>query len=42
MAITTLMHERAGLAFALQVDVQIALGELIDEAQARRARRPTR
>ena len=31
VAITTLMHERAGLAFALQVDVQIALGELIDE-----------
>jgi alkylation response protein AidB-like acyl-CoA dehydrogenase len=34
VAITTLMHERAGLAFALQVDVQIALGELIEEAKA--------
>ncbi len=34
VAITTLMHERAGLAFALQVDVQIALGELIDEVRA--------
>jgi alkylation response protein AidB-like acyl-CoA dehydrogenase len=31
VAITTLMHERAGLAFALQVGVQIALGELVDE-----------
>src|ERR671925_1323732 len=31
VAITTLMHERAGLAFALQARVQIALGELIDE-----------
>jgi alkylation response protein AidB-like acyl-CoA dehydrogenase len=31
VAITTLMHERAGLAFALQVGVQIALGELIEE-----------
>jgi len=28
VAITTLMHERAGLAFALQVDVQIILSEL--------------
>src|SRR5918997_1495310 len=28
VAITTLMHERSGLAFALQVDVQIVLGEL--------------
>jgi alkylation response protein AidB-like acyl-CoA dehydrogenase len=28
VAITTLMHERAGLAFALQVQVQIALREL--------------
>ena len=28
MAITTLMHERAGLAFALQVQVQIVLREL--------------
>src|SRR5262245_42882166 len=31
VAITTLMHERAGLAFALQSRVQIALGELADE-----------
>jgi alkylation response protein AidB-like acyl-CoA dehydrogenase len=31
VAITTLMHERAGLAFQLQVEVQIALGELIEE-----------
>jgi alkylation response protein AidB-like acyl-CoA dehydrogenase len=31
VAITTLMHERAGLAFALQVGVQIALGELVQE-----------
>jgi len=31
VAITTLMHERAGLAFALQVDVQIALRELQQE-----------
>jgi alkylation response protein AidB-like acyl-CoA dehydrogenase len=31
VAITTLMHERAGLAFALQVGVQVALGELVDE-----------
>jgi alkylation response protein AidB-like acyl-CoA dehydrogenase len=30
VAITTLMHERAGLAFALQVEVQIALRELQD------------
>jgi alkylation response protein AidB-like acyl-CoA dehydrogenase len=30
VAITTLMHERAGLAFALQIDVQIALRELRD------------
>jgi alkylation response protein AidB-like acyl-CoA dehydrogenase len=28
------MHERAGLAFALQVGVQIALGELVDEVRA--------
>src|SRR3954469_17141977 len=28
VAITTLMHERAGLAFALQARVQVALGEL--------------
>ena len=31
VAITTLMHERAGLAFALQVQVQIALRELQDQ-----------
>jgi alkylation response protein AidB-like acyl-CoA dehydrogenase len=31
VAITTLMHERAGLAFALQVEVQIALRELQEE-----------
>ena len=30
VAITTLMHERAGLAFALQVSVQIALRELME------------
>jgi alkylation response protein AidB-like acyl-CoA dehydrogenase len=35
VAITTLMHERAGLAFALQVDVQIALRELQEEIGAR-------
>src|SRR5918995_211348 len=34
VAITTLMHERAGLAFALQVQVQIALRELRDHIQA--------
>jgi alkylation response protein AidB-like acyl-CoA dehydrogenase len=39
VAITTLMHERAGLAFALQARVQIALGELIDELKARGADR---
>ena len=33
VAITTLMHERAGLAFALQARVQVALGELADELQ---------
>jgi alkylation response protein AidB-like acyl-CoA dehydrogenase len=37
VAITTLMHERAGLAFALQAGVQIALGELVDELKARGA-----
>jgi alkylation response protein AidB-like acyl-CoA dehydrogenase len=35
VAITTLMHERAGLAFALQARVQIALGELIEELRER-------
>jgi len=33
VAITTLMHERAGLAFALQVSVQIALRELMERAR---------
>jgi alkylation response protein AidB-like acyl-CoA dehydrogenase len=33
VAITTLMHERAGLAFALQVQVQIALRELMAEVR---------
>ncbi len=33
VAITTLMHERAGLAFALQVGVQIELRELMDRAR---------
>jgi alkylation response protein AidB-like acyl-CoA dehydrogenase len=36
VAITTLMHERATLAFGLQVAVQIALGELIEEARSAR------
>jgi alkylation response protein AidB-like acyl-CoA dehydrogenase len=34
VAITTLMHERAGLAFALQVDVHIALRELQEEIRS--------
>jgi alkylation response protein AidB-like acyl-CoA dehydrogenase len=34
VAITTLMHERAGLAIALQVDVQTAIGELLDLARS--------
>src|SRR5205085_7107363 len=33
VAITTLMHERATLAFGLQVAVKIALGELMDRAR---------
>jgi alkylation response protein AidB-like acyl-CoA dehydrogenase len=37
VAITTLMHERATLAFGLQVAVQIALGELIAQARGSRA-----
>jgi alkylation response protein AidB-like acyl-CoA dehydrogenase len=37
VAITTLMHERATLAFGLQVGVQIALRELIKHAQTSRA-----
>jgi alkylation response protein AidB-like acyl-CoA dehydrogenase len=36
VAITTLMHERATLAFGLQVAVQIALRELIEEARTAR------
>src|SRR5436305_12003409 len=32
VSITTLMHERATLAFGLQVAAQIALGELIEDA----------
>jgi alkylation response protein AidB-like acyl-CoA dehydrogenase len=35
VAITTLMHERATLAFSLQVGVQIALGELVALARER-------
>jgi len=34
VAITTLMHERAGLAFALQVRVQVALRELRDDIRS--------
>jgi alkylation response protein AidB-like acyl-CoA dehydrogenase len=37
VAITTLMHERATLAFSLQVAVQISLGELIRRARSTRA-----
>jgi alkylation response protein AidB-like acyl-CoA dehydrogenase len=37
VAITTLMHERATLAFGLQVSVQIALGDLIERARQTRA-----
>ena len=33
VAITTLMHERAGLAFALQVGVQIELRQLLERAK---------
>jgi alkylation response protein AidB-like acyl-CoA dehydrogenase len=36
VAITTLMHERATLAFGLQVAVQIALGQLIEKARSTR------
>jgi alkylation response protein AidB-like acyl-CoA dehydrogenase len=36
VAITTLMHERATLAFSLQVGVQIAMRELVDRAQSTR------
>ena len=38
VAITTLMHERATLAFGLQVSAQIALGELIEHARRARLR----
>src|SRR5215208_6155525 len=34
VAITTLMHERAGLAFGLQVQLKIALGQLMELARA--------
>ncbi len=37
VAITTLMHERATLAFGLQVGVQIALRELVEYARSTRA-----
>jgi len=37
VAITTLMHERATLAFGLQIQVQIALQELIQTARSTRA-----
>jgi alkylation response protein AidB-like acyl-CoA dehydrogenase len=37
VSITTLMHERATLAFGLQVAAQIALGELIEDARETRA-----
>jgi alkylation response protein AidB-like acyl-CoA dehydrogenase len=38
VAITTLMHERATLAFGLQVAVQIAVRELVEKAQKTRGR----
>jgi alkylation response protein AidB-like acyl-CoA dehydrogenase len=38
VAITTLMHERATLAFGLQVAVQIALQELMEKARGTRGR----
>ncbi len=38
VAITTLMHERATLAFGLQVGVQIALRELLEKARSSRGR----
>ena len=41
VAITTLMHERAGLGAASAASVKIALGQLVELAQgARRGRRP--
>ena len=39
VAITTLMHERATLAFGLQVSVKLALRELMDVARKHRASR---
>jgi alkylation response protein AidB-like acyl-CoA dehydrogenase len=39
VAITTLMHERATLAFGLQIAVKLALRELMDEARHARAAR---
>jgi alkylation response protein AidB-like acyl-CoA dehydrogenase len=39
VAITTLMHERATLAFGLQIAVKLALRELMDEARETRAAR---
>jgi alkylation response protein AidB-like acyl-CoA dehydrogenase len=39
VAITTLMHERATLAFGLQIAVKLALRELMDEARKARASR---
>jgi alkylation response protein AidB-like acyl-CoA dehydrogenase len=39
VAITTLMHERATLAFGLQIAVKLALRELMDTARASRASR---
>ncbi len=35
VALTTLLHERAGLAFGLQVALKIAIGELMDEIRER-------
>ena len=35
VAITTLMHERAGLAFGLQVQLKVALGELLELVRER-------
>jgi alkylation response protein AidB-like acyl-CoA dehydrogenase len=35
VAITTLMHERAGLALGLQVQLKIAIGELMEEIRER-------
>jgi alkylation response protein AidB-like acyl-CoA dehydrogenase len=39
VAITTLMHERATLAFGLQIAVKLALRELMDEVREARASR---